>query len=61
MEDGWIDEIPIAVEVPQIDLNLPPRLERRLRRRYGNLLCRLPIAKRMYLRARRQIRELMHG
>ena len=56
-DEHWIDEIPIAVEVPEIHLELNPRLERRIRRRYGNILCRIPIAQRIYLNARQYIRE----
>ncbi|XP_045032334.1 uncharacterized protein LOC116935505 isoform X2 [Daphnia magna] len=44
-----------AVEVPEIRIHIDERVERRLKRKYGHLLCRLPIAKKRYLRLREEV------
>ncbi|XP_032798427.2 uncharacterized protein LOC116935185 [Daphnia magna] len=43
------------VEVPEIIVDLDPRMERRLKRKYGFLLCRLPVAVRKYTKLRREL------
>jgi hypothetical protein len=44
-----------AVEVPEIRIHIDERVERRLKQKYGHLLCRLPIAKKRYLRLRGEV------
>lgn len=43
------------VEVPEIIVDLDPWMERRLKRKYGFLLCRLPVAVRKYTKLRREL------
>ncbi|KAK4021348.1 hypothetical protein OUZ56_003265 [Daphnia magna] len=48
-----------AVEVPEIRIHIDERVERRLKRKYGHLLCRLQIPKKRYLRLREEITLLL--
>lgn len=43
------------VEVPEIIVDLDPWMERRLKRKYGFLLCRLPVVVRKYTKLRREL------
>nr|CAH0101755.1 unnamed protein product [Daphnia galeata] len=57
--EQYIEEEPSingeAVEVPEIEFQIDRRVERRLQRKYGHLLCRLPIAMRKYRRLRHEV------
>ena len=57
--EQYIEEDPSingeAVEVPEIEFQIDRRVERRLQRKYGYLLCRLPIAMRKYRRLRHEV------
>ncbi|XP_046458793.1 uncharacterized protein LOC124205410 [Daphnia pulex] len=57
--EQYIEEDPSingeAVEVPEIEFQIDRRVERRLQRKYGHLLCRLTIAMRKYRRLRHEV------
>ncbi len=48
-----------GVVVPEVDIPLNGRVERKLKRKYGSLLCRLPLAVKMYKKARREVIRLL--
>jgi hypothetical protein len=48
------------LNVPPIEVNLHRNIKRRLKRKYGTILCRLKIAKRKYVKMRRELREHLH-
>jgi hypothetical protein len=53
-----VDDLSInaeSIEVPEIQLKIDRRTERRLQRKYGLLLCRLLIAIKKYRRLRQEV------
>ena len=64
--NGELSEVPEIeddieqLQIPAIETNLDRAIQRRLKRKYGAILCRLKIAKRRYIDMSRDVRQELH-